>query len=465
MTKASQYDQTPVAQLLHDLGMGTIPMDQRVVRSILARPQEAGPAIVAYGMNPPEEARLEMDADLMNLLALLPDADSLPYVVKLLEEGLADVPASMFAVLRPKGKAAVDALIDVYSKLDEEVSGEVAFLLAGLGIRDERIVPILSARLEFDMEDAAISIGTYGDPAALPALEEALAEVGKNRELEFAIEQLKNPPPEAIVEGEFDLSEEYVEAGLPEFDVLTDEEILQVALESEDLPARLEALDILEDLDLMETAVEPLLGLAKSDAPEVVRAAALRALHRAKDVPEVSQYAEHVLGDPAQPSRVRVAGLIALLPQYPFAKTKQWIEEFLAHPESRADAIQAMWRSQEPHYEAAFAAWLKDEDIEVKRQAVRGAGVMGDVGAVGQLRELLRDETLRQDAIFAYSMALPSEVTPARMRSLYKKIELDAGGLNQNEAASVGMALDMRLETAGKAPIFFVAEEDQNIEQ
>lgn len=461
---------TPVEQLLRELGDGHIGMDQRVVRSILKRPEEAGKAIVSYGLNPPEEARLEMDADLVNLLANLPDADSLPYLTKLLSEGLAEIPTSMFQVLKPKGPAAVEALLSVYQALDEEVSGEVAFLLAGLGVKDQRILDLLLARLEFDMEDASISIGTYGDPAAIPAIEKMLAEVGKNHDLDFALEQLKHPAPADAVGGSveqelmFDIAEEYPEETMPEFDVLNDAEILEVARTSEDLGARLEALDILEDLDLTPESVEPLLDLARNkDEDLMVRAAALRALHRAKAHQHVLNYAAGVLADDGQPMRLRAAALISLMPEFPADEATEFIEQFLADSDSRADGVQAMWRSRNPQYTYEFSKFLSDADPEVKRQAIRGAGVMADKGSLAGLRELLRDEDFRNDAIFAYAMAAPSETSPSRMRSLFKKIEQEAGGLTESEAGSVGMALDMRLEALGKAPIFFPnEEEDEN---
>jgi len=43
---------------------------------------------------------------------------------------------------------------------------------------------------------------------------------------------------------------------------------------------------------------------------------------------------------------------------------------------------------------------------------------------------------------------------------LYTRIEKEAGGLNSDEATSVGIALDMRLEAAGKDPVFFSTQRE-----
>lgn len=121
-----------------------------------------------------------------------------------------------------------------------------------------------------------------------------------------------------------------------------------------------------------------------------------------------------------------------------------------------------MWRSREASYNTRFGAFLDDPDLAVRRQAIRGAGVCGDVTAIGKLRDLMMDDEVRKDAIFAYSMAVPSDISASRVRSLYSRIEKEAGGLNSDEATSVGIALDMRLEAEGKDPVFFTPQDDNS---
>ncbi|MDX2268253.1 MAG: hypothetical protein NW208_09110 [Bryobacter sp.] len=458
MLNPSQYSSAPVAQLLHEVALGRIGFDQRVYDAILSRPAEAGPALLAHGLNPPADSRLELDEDVLHLLTALPEVDPLEYILKLLREGYTEFPESLPVLLRRAGARAVEPLLEIYRSLEEEESSEIAFLLAGLELHDPRIAQMITERLEFDMEDGAILAGLYGDPALVPVLSKYLSEVGQNRELEFAIETLKHRPaaPETLP---FQPREEYPEFALPVFDVMTDEEILAAATGHEEIEVRLEALDILEDVDLPANFAAPLLAMA-ADSPELpLRAGAWRALHRLSQVTEVREAAIAALADEDLPAQVRVGALITLLPDVPLPRLKAYITEFLADPDAKADAVSAMWRSREPFYASAFGAYLDDEDVEVVRQAVRGAGVMGDKTALAKLRALLRDSELRDDALFAYAMATPSDISPSRMRSLLKKIDEEAGGLSQSETTNVQLALDMRLEAAGKEPIFFTEDE------
>lgn len=461
----SQYGATPVATLIEQVGLGRIGLDQRLIEALLSRPEESAEALVAYGLNVPEDARLQIDGDILNLLAVLPGNDGLKYVVSLLRDGFTEIPESMMTVARRSGGAAVEALVTLYRELEEEASGEVAFLLAGLGLRDERILALILERLEFDMEDGAMLLGLYGDPAGIPALEKISIEVGKNREIDFAIEQLRTRNPEEA-EPEADFLSDYPAEQGPEFEVLDDDEIVEFATSHEDERVRLDALDVLEDLELPDSAVQPLLTLAQGDDTVAVRAGAFRALARVNQVEEVRALAASAVDNAALPMAVRAASLITLLPDsIEPVRLRELVEVFLANPESKADAVHAMWRSREASYTTRFGSLLEDTDLAVQRQAVRGAGVCGDVTAIGKLRDLMLDEDLRKDAIFAYAMAVPSDISSSRVKSLYTRIEKEAGGLNRDEATSVGIALDMRLEAAGKDPVFFTSEDEDGDEE
>ena len=61
--------------------------------------------------------------------------------------------------------------------MGEEQGSDVAFLLAGLRVRDPRVLELLLDRLEYDAADGAFCLGLYGDPAAQPALEKMLGEI------------------------------------------------------------------------------------------------------------------------------------------------------------------------------------------------------------------------------------------------------------------------------------------------
>lgn len=460
----SSYPSLPVKQLLDEAAKGRVSLDQRLIEAMISRPDESVQAILAFGMKPPEDSRLQIDEDLLNLLAHLPvdAAQAMPYVTQLLREGLEEVPESLIAIARRAGSAAVGDLVDVYRQTEEDVAGEIAFILAALGQRDQRILDILHERLEFDMEDGAMLLGLYGDPAAIPALENLLGEVDKNREVEFALQQLREQSPIADETPVIDFLEDYPETGLPIFGVLPEEEILEVALGSPDEDARLEALDILEDLDLGAEAAPRLLALAQdAEAPVLWRAGAWRALHRMVQISEVRLAALELATDTTALPALRAAALVCLLPQYGMAEAPALIEELLQVAEARPDAAQAMWRSRDARYAFAFGPLLNDPDLEVRRQATRGIGVFADKTQLVPLRALFANEDLREDALFSYAMAVPSDISPSRVRSLLKRIEEEAGGLTQSETTAVCIALDMRLEAAGKTPVFFREDEEE----
>jgi len=458
----SQYAKVPVKELLEEAGLGRVGLDRRLIVALTSRPEEAAPALVAYGLNPPENSRLQMDGDILNLLAAMPSKKSLDYVVSLLRDGFTEIPESMLEITKKAGTKAVEALVGLYREMEEEAAGEVAFLLAGLGLRDPRILEIILERLDFDMEDGAMLIGLYGDPAGKAPLEKLALELGKNREIDFALEQLRNRQ-EGYEDPEIDHLESYPDTQGPEFEVLEDDEIVDFATLHEDESVRLAALDVLEDLELPVSAVQPLIALATAQGSIPVRAAAFRALARLNQIEEVRVVAESILNNAANPAPIRAASLITLLPDsIAPASLRSYVEEFLANPESRADGVHAMWRSREASYNTRFGAFLDDPDLAVRRQAIRGAGVCGDVTAIGKLRDLMMDDEVRKDAIFAYSMAVPSDISASRVRSLYSRIEKEAGGLNSDEATSVGIALDMRLEAEGKDPVFFTPQDDNS---
>jgi len=66
---------------------------------------------------------------------------------------------------------------------------------------------------------------------------------------------------------------------------------------------------------------------------------------------------------------------------------------------------------------------------------------------------------LREDALFAYALAMPGETTRGRARGLLRKIDALAG-LSPSETDLVMFALDERLRLHGLAPVFEGGEEE-----
>ena len=113
-----------------------------------------------------------------------------------------------------------------------------------------------------------------------------------------------------------------------------------------------------------------------------------------------------------------------------------------------------MWRSTHPSFRDYFAKHLEDGDLEVRRGAVWGVGYYGLRSELDRLRKLFMDEDLRSDALFAYALAIPGEISRGRVKGLLSRIENEAKGLSEMEEELIKAALDERLMLAGKEPVF-----------
>jgi uncharacterized protein YecA (UPF0149 family) len=61
---------------------------------------------------------------------------------------------------------------------------------------------------------------------------------------------------------------------------------------------------------------------------------------------------------------------------------------------------------------------------------------------------------------FAYTLAVPAEVSRGRARALLRKVDFDAKGLSPAEAEMVQSAIDERLARLGLDPVF-ASEQDE----
>ena len=131
----------------------------------------------------------------------------------------------------------------------------------------------------------------------------------------------------------------------------------------------------------------------------------------------------------------------------------------------RARALEAMWRSLWPYYSKYFAQHLDDDDDEIVRHALMGTGYFRLTAHLDKVAAWFDDPDLRDDALFAYALAMPGETTRGRVKGMLRKIESIAG-LSGDEANLVMFALDERLKLKGLDPVFLVEEEqDEDDEQ
>jgi hypothetical protein len=128
---------------------------------------------------------------------------------------------------------------------------------------------------------------------------------------------------------------------------------------------------------------------------------------------------------------------------------------------SRAKALESMWRSLWKPYARFFAQHLDDPQKDILRQAIRGAGYFQLTGSADKIASYFDREgdleDLREDALFAYALAMPGETTRGRIRGMLRKIDARAD-LTASEAELVMFALDERLRLAGLDPVFAADE-------
>ena len=417
-----QYDETSAATLLLEAAKGRLPLDHAALRSLFSRPDETADAIVDAGSQM-RDWRFDFTEDLLNLSRHLNNPRVIPFLIDVLEDE--EPPDAVFEVISALGAPAVQPLLDALSaNEDAEFRSNAAFALAALGIEDERIE---KAVREFDSDGVALELYRDRGENSVPA---------------------------------FDIYEAYPKEGIPLVDLLRLEEQFEL-LESAREEYRILAAASLYRENLQPVQVRKLFEKAKSEPSEQVRAHLWQALEAALDQEEIAAEMTSRLENSATPETERcglAVGLAAVADRPPIRAA---IESLYADPRTRLKALEAMWRSQLAEFAPRFPAHIEDENLEIRRVALRGAAVHGLTSELGRVRRLLQNEDLREDALFAYAMLAPAKNSPAYLRTLYDKIAKEAGGLDAEEDQVVRIALDQRLQAAGRDPVFLAEAENE----
>lgn len=465
MITADHYDTTPVFDLLREASEGRLGIDQRLIRSIVSRPDEAVPALVKWGLDDHEQSPIDLTEDIENMLLFLNTKDSVPFFVREIRLHPFEVSDTAVEALYKQRDHAIEPLLKLCSELEEDAGGEVAFVLASFRKYDDRVLQILLDRLEYDAGDGAIALGVYGDPAAKPALEKMLAEVGDSdahlkSDITGAIAELGRPVEEPFDET-FDIWDAYPEIAAPQFELLSEEDRLQM-LKSDSPRFRVEAVTSFINRDYSGAARDRLWDLAKTDPDAEVRGTAWEALtSEVKDHQDVRDAMFARLSDTSAPLVERAGALIGLASELKKPELRTFAEEFYHNDTTRAKALEAMWRSFDRSYAEYFPQHLDDPDEEVQRAAIWGIGYLGIGSASEKLPEFFEDPDLRSDALFAYALSARHEISRAHIPALFRRIQERAGGLSGGETELVQLALDERLALHGHKPVFFVQEEPE----
>lgn len=450
-----------VEELLRAAALGLVGVDRRLIRAILNHGAAAPSEVFRFSRAPRDDHRIDIDPLLVDLFRHFNSPEALEFYIDLIRRAPEDVGDELVEALLPAGEKAVGPLLDLYQEVGEEQGSDIAFLLAGLRVRDPRILNLLLERLEYDASDGAFCLGLYRDPAARPALETMLAEIpaedaALRREITYAIRELDEPHPPYQPEP-FDIFADYPERILPPFEVLPESDRIEM-LASSDPEVRAGAAYSFFNVPLNVKARAALLALAKSDSEPLVRGRAWESLGDAVEDASIRNAMIEILNDAAKPVEERSGAAVGLNSIADRNEVRRGIEALYAlGGQARAKALEAMWRSLWEPYAKYFPPHLDDPDLEILRQAIRGVGYFRMTGYVDKVAGFFDREgeqaDLRQDALFAYALAMPGETTRGRARGMLRKIN-SLAGLTTSEAELVMFALDERLRLLGLDPVF-----------
>jgi HEAT repeat protein len=449
--------------LLVEAERGYVPLDQRLVRTLVERGDPIFPEFVRFLKEPHEDPRVDVDDFTLDVARQLHTPAALPFLAEWARVYEFEFPDELTEAFVELGEASVETLLALY----DESGGvpDVVFTAAGLGVRHPRILETLLKLMDTDPSEGSLALALYGDPAAKPALEKAMAAASDERlrqDIERALQEIDDvdttqPEP-------FDVWPNYLEEDTPFFAAFETPELLEF-LASPVPEYRLRAVKMLTFEEPPPEIARRVLEVAGSDPDGGVRATAWECLEGIQEPEEIETAVRARLADTTAPIEERAGAMVALAPEARDDEALyQLILEFYERPETRERAVKAMWHSGERRFETRIPQALGDPDLGVRRQAVTAAGMFGMVGLLGRLEALFEDQDLRDAALYSYALAAPGEVTPARMRKLFSRIEDLASGLNEEEATIVGKALDDRLEAHEQPPVFHT-EEDWEAEE
>jgi SEC-C motif len=456
----------PAYQLLEAAGLGYIPVDQRLLHAILDFPENSLPDIVRFAAQDHSSDLMDLDPMLIDLFRSQRTPAALPFFMRVIGSNTSDVPDELVECMVELGQPAVEPVLRLLAELNEKDAGDVPFVLAALRVHDGRVLEALTRRLENDPQDAALCLEMYGDPAAIPALEAALAKMSADdprsrAPIQAVIETLSIPaetPSEP--EGPFDIWALYPTEAAIDFASLEDEDRLAMLEKGSD-ELRADVALSYQGTDLSDAARARLIQLAKMDGEAAVRGACWEALGEIGDEPELRNAMLKILADPKAAIEERAGAAIGLAEQSDNAAVYQAILNLYQEPMGRAKALKAMARSFDKRFAAYPPKHLDDPDHEIKTQAIWGVGYLGLASEAPRLAELFDDDEFRTDALFAYTLAIPGETSSGRVRALMAKVEQAAGGFRDDEEDLVRIALDQRLMLHGKSPVFFPDEEEE----
>jgi hypothetical protein len=420
-----RYSTSSPYELLTAAAKAHLTIDHRVLHAIVDQPDTAIPDILRFVGEDRGEDSVDLEEDLILIAHYLRDERLIPYLVECVGIFHDDVPDELVEAVCGFREAAMEPLLSLYESLPDKSDSEVPFLLAALGVKDERIDAVIQTLAETDPEDHQFCSEVYTEVSRA------------TRELE-----------------PYDIWSDYAEEAAPPFDVLTPDDRMDF-FESDSAEIRALAVgSFYNEPDVPQHVLDSLRQIARFDADAEVRASGWRALALEVEDDDLQVEMRNRLQAASTPLRERAGLVVALAPEADQPEVRKRVMEVFEPAETRASAVEAMWRSADRSYTAQVKQALDDPDDAVREQAAIGVGYLGMVGELGQLKAMFDDPDLRPAALMGYSLAMPEKNTAAHLRSLLKKIENLANGFSPEEADIVRLALDQRLAAAGQEPVF-----------
>jgi len=420
-----QYPVTPVYDLLNAAARGHVGIDHRFLHAVLDERERSIPDLVRFASEDRSQDRVNLEDDLALIAWYLRAVELVPFLVECIgRDANAVSPVVAMAVCAFR-KDAVEPLLALYRATENPTETEIPFLLALLDVKDPRIEEILSELSRSDPPEGRFCTGIY---------EELTDETREDKPVDiwFYYPAVQSPPLHLLPvaeRGEF--------------------------LDSPAAEHRAAAADsLVHEIDRPGDVILKLVRMAKQDPEPSVRGAAWRALALEVDNQALRHQMRDRLCAPATPAVERAGLVVALASDARREEVREHILQLVEAPATRAAALQAMWRSGDKTFTPYVERYLDDADPQVREQAVLGVGSLQMTGELDRLRDLFGDPDIRPIALLSYTLAVPSEVSPARFQRLFAEIQQLAGGLDADDARIVRLALNKRLAAAGQQPLF-----------
>ncbi len=459
----------PVYRLLEAASQGYLGVDHRFLHAILDQRDKSIPDLVRFAAEEHDGDPVNLDDQLLDIFRVIGAPAALPFYMRLVREDPAEMGDELVEAFVQLGSASVDPLLDLLKEFENEDAGDVPFVLSVLRVGDDRVLEALTKRLRHDPADAALCLDIYGDPKAIPALEEALAEIppddSAHKQIQLLISSLAS---RVEIDREplepFDIWELYPEQDSPPLDIVSEDDRLAM-LEVGTVELRTDVVGSFRNTSYSDQARARILALAKNDPDPRVRGECWETFSDIADEPEIRRAMLAVLADPAAALEEKGGAAVALAQQIDNHAVFGAIEELYANPRSRSKALKAMARSFDQRFAVYPPRHLDDADPEIKRQAIWGVGYLKLVSEAPRLEAFFDKDEFRSDALFAYALSAPGDASRTRIRSLLKKVDEVSGGFRPEEEELVKIALDQRLMLAGMKPVFFEDDPDEEESQ